>query len=84
MMRTLIAIAAFIFYVGLNALPVRADFMNGNILAGLCASEAEGNLAGALVTSLVLQMPSTIDTGQAPAASMAGNIASLIRLPEKR
>ena len=45
-MRTLIAIAAFIFYVGLNALPVRADFMNGNILAGLCAADVEWESGG--------------------------------------
>ena len=45
-MRSLIAIAAVIVYVGLNALPVRADFMNGNFLAGLCAADVEWESGG--------------------------------------
>ena len=38
-MRTLIAIVAFIFYAGFSALPARADFMSGKVLASLCASD---------------------------------------------
>ena len=45
-MRSLIAIAAFIFYVGLSALPARADFINGNFLAGLCAADDEWESGG--------------------------------------
>ena len=45
-MRSLIAIAAFIFYAGLSALPARADFMNGGGLAGLCASDVDWEYGG--------------------------------------
>ena len=45
-MRSLIAIAAFIFYAGLSALPARADFMNGRGLAGLCASDVDWEYGG--------------------------------------
>jgi hypothetical protein len=46
MMRTLLAIVAFIFYLGLNALPARADFMSGKVLAGLCASNVDWESGG--------------------------------------
>ena len=45
-MRTPIAIAAFIFYLGLNALPARADFMSGKVLASLCASDVDWESGG--------------------------------------
>ena len=47
-MRSLIAIAAFIFYAGLSALPARADFMNGRGLAGLCASDVDWEYGGCI------------------------------------
>ena len=43
---SLIAIAAFIFYGGLSAIPARADFMNGKVLAGLCASDVDWESGG--------------------------------------
>jgi hypothetical protein len=46
MMRSLIAIAAFIFYAGVSALPARADFMSGRGLAGLCASDVDWESGG--------------------------------------
>ena len=46
MMRTLIAIVAFIFYAGFSALPALADFMNGRVLAGLCASDVDWESGG--------------------------------------
>ena len=46
MMRTLIAIAAFIFYAGFSALPAQADFMNGRVLASLCASDVDWESGG--------------------------------------
>ena len=46
MMRTLIAIVAFIFYAGFSALPTQADFMNGRVLAGLCASDVDWESGG--------------------------------------
>ena len=46
MFRLIIAIVAFVFYVGFNAPPARADFMNGNILAGLCAADDEWESGG--------------------------------------
>ena len=45
-MRTLIAIAAFIGYAGLSALPVQADVMSGRLLASLCASDVEWESGG--------------------------------------
>ena len=45
-MRTLIAIAGFIFYAGLSALPARADVMSGRLLAGLCASDVDWESGG--------------------------------------
>ena len=46
MMRTLIAIAAFVFYAGFSALPAQADFMNGRVLASLCASDVDWESGG--------------------------------------
>ena len=46
MMRTLIAIVAFIFYAGFSALPARADFMSGKVLASLCASDVDWESGG--------------------------------------
>ena len=46
MSRSIIAIAAFILYVGLSALPAQAEFMNGNILSGLCAADDEWESGG--------------------------------------
>ena len=46
MFRSIIAIAAFILYVGLSALPAQAEFMNGNILSGLCAADDEWESGG--------------------------------------
>ena len=46
MFRLIIAIAVFIFYVGLSALPAQAEFMNGNILSGLCAADDEWESGG--------------------------------------
>ena len=46
MTKPLLAIVAFIFYVGFNAPPARADFTNGNILAGLCAADDEWESGG--------------------------------------
>ena len=46
MMRTLIAIATFIFYAGFSALPAKADFMNGRVLASLCASDVDWESGG--------------------------------------
>ena len=45
-MRTLIAIAAFILYAGFSALPAQADFMNGRVLASLCASDVDWESGG--------------------------------------
>ena len=45
-MRSLIAIAAFVFYGGFSALPARADFMNGKVLAGLCSSAVDWESGG--------------------------------------
>ena len=39
MTKTLLSVAAVIFYTGLSSLPVQADFMDGNTLAGLCAAD---------------------------------------------
>ena len=46
MFRSIIAIAAFILCVGLSALPAQAEFMNGNILSGLCAADDEWESGG--------------------------------------
>ena len=46
MFRSIIAIAVFIFYVGLSALPAQAEFMKGNILSGLCAADDEWESGG--------------------------------------
>ena len=46
MFRSIIAITTFILYVGFDAPPARADFMNGNILAGLCAADDEWESGG--------------------------------------
>ena len=46
MFRSIIAIAVFIFYVGLGALPAQAEFMKGNILSGLCAADDEWESGG--------------------------------------
>ena len=46
MFRSIITIVAFILYFGLSALPAQADFMNGNILAGLCAADEEWESGG--------------------------------------
>ena len=56
MSRSIIAIAAFILYVGLSALPAQAEFMNGNILSGLCAADDEwesGGCVGYIVGAVV-------------------------------
>ena len=45
-MRTLIAIAAFILYAGLSALPAQADVMSGRLLASLCASDVDWESGG--------------------------------------
>ena len=45
-MRILIATAVFTFCAGLSALPAQADFMNGRVLAGLCASEVDWESGG--------------------------------------
>ena len=45
-MKILIATAVFTLCAGLIALPARADFMNGRVLAGLCASEVDWESGG--------------------------------------
>ena len=46
MFRSIITIVAFIFYFGLSSRPAQADFMNGNVLAGLCAADEEWESGG--------------------------------------
>ena len=56
MTKPLLAIVAFVFHVGFNSPAARADFMNGNILAGLCAAVDEwesGGCVGYIVGAVV-------------------------------